>query len=203
MDKPEEFLDASVVASEVSYVVVGLDAGAYASEGKGFAFDNDVALCAWEGDLRRNRRAPHSIAVDTTVTTGAALVFRMVEVDPFSCVERCIVKSWLITFDPEDIVASLAHDELSALSLGMHRICCNNRAGKVEWLEQWSKSEDLVRLVIFYVALTNHHSSIVTKSAKQLDLGAVGSPGSSNCLAVNSDPTVICKVQMGCRVGRA
>ncbi len=92
MDKPEEFLDASVVASEVSYVVVGLDAGAYASEGKGFAFDNDVALCAWEGDLRRNRRAPHSMAVDATVTTGAALVFRMVEVDPFSCVEHCIVK---------------------------------------------------------------------------------------------------------------
>ncbi len=70
-------------------------------------------------------------------------------------------------------MASLAHDELSALSLGMHRICCNNRASKVEWLEQWSKSEDLVRLVIFYVALTNHHSGIVTKRAKQLDLGAL------------------------------
>ena len=192
MDKPEELLDASVIGSKVGYVVAGLDAGANAIEGKGFAFDNDAAPCVREGDLRRDRCTPHSISVDATVATLAAFMFRVVEVDSFSCFERCIVKSWLITIDPEDVVASLADDELGPLSLGMHRICCDDRAGKVEWLEQWSKSEDLVRLVIFYIALCDHHPGIVTKSAKQLDLSAVRSPGSSNCLAINSDPYQFC-----------
>jgi hypothetical protein len=60
----------------------------------------------------------------------------MVGVDPFICVDRRVPQSRLVLLHTEDVVATVANDEPSGLSLGVHRICGDDPACEVEWLEQ-------------------------------------------------------------------
>ena len=89
-------------------------------------------------------------------------------------------------------MASLADNEPGRSLLGVHRICGDDPTCKVDRLEQWCEGEYLVCLVVLNVALSDHHPGVVTKRAKQLDLGAVSSLRSPNHLAVNSYSDQVC-----------
>ena len=82
----------------------------------------------------------------------------------------------------------LADDEPCRCLLGVDRIRGDDPAGEREWLEQWRKGEDLVRLVVFDVALPDHHPGVVSKGCEQLGLRAVSSLRSSDRLAVDRYP---------------
>ncbi|KJE76161.1 hypothetical protein FEAC_20230 [Ferrimicrobium acidiphilum DSM 19497] len=112
----------------------------------------------------RNRGTPDPMTVDAAMTACACLVLWVIAIDLIAYDDCSIVQPWLITLDTEDVVSLLGFDdEASSLSLGMQCISGDDRADDLERFEQWSKGENLVRLIVFYIALTNNHSSIMTK----------------------------------------
>lgn len=92
----------------------------------------------------------------------------------------------------EDVVPAASDDDLRGLSLGVHRVCNDDPARKGNGCEQRSESKNLIRLLVLDVALTDHHSGVVTKRCQQLDLGTICSLRTSHRLAIDRYANEVC-----------
>src|SRR5665811_1428783 len=132
------------------------------------------------------------MAVDAAVAAYTAHVFRVVEVDRVECLDRCVEEPRLVLFHAEDVVPAASDDDLRGLSLGVHRVCGDDPARKGKGCEQRSESKNLIRLIVLDVALTDHHSGVVTKRCQQLDLGTICSLRTSHRLAIDRYTNEVC-----------
>ncbi len=55
--------------------------------------------------------------------------------------------AFVVLFDSKDEVTALVGDQPRLVFLGVHRVCDDNPAGGVEWLDQRWEGDDFVRLV--------------------------------------------------------